>query len=241
MNTKLTYRFMVILVLAVSCKKALHQENTLSEKEKNEGWILLFDGKSLDGWHLYNKNTNISVWQVINNELHCLPSDSTDLEHGDLVTDEEFENYDFKFDWKITKGGNSGVFINVIEKQEIPMAWASGPEYQLLEDSHPDFNADPKKRAGCLYGFYKQINISSTKPAGEWNESRIKQENGKVTFYLNNVITAQTDFKSDEWKQAIDSTGFKNFPEFGKVSKGHIALQDWAKGVSFRNIKIRKL
>jgi hypothetical protein len=79
------------------------------------------------------------------------------------------------------------------------------------------------------------------RPAGTWNESRITQEHGKVTFWLNGVITAEQDFNSNDWSEMVSKSGFKTFPSFGKSTKGHIALQDWAKGVSFRNIKLKEL
>ncbi|MFC0181663.1 protein of unknown function [Pseudarcicella hirudinis] len=214
--------------------------NQLSAKEKKEGWKLLFDGRTSKGWHLYNKGKTASAWVVKNGELKC---DATipDVEREDLVTDKEFENFDLKFEWKISKEGNSGVFINVVEREDIPKAWASGPEYQLLEKSHHDYAFSAKKRPGCLYGFYEQKNPAPDKPVGQWNQSEIKQVNGKIEFYLNGILTASEDLNSENWKTMVANSGFKTFPEFGKHTKGLISLQDWSKGISFRNIKIKEL
>ncbi|WP_243406426.1 3-keto-disaccharide hydrolase [Siphonobacter curvatus] len=215
--------------------------NQLSAQEKKEGWKLLFDGKTLQGWHLYNQGNKPSVWRVDKGELQCVPNGTgSTLEHGDLVTDQTYSNFDLKFEWKISKAGNSGVFINVVERKDIPTAWASGPEYQLLEPSHYDYNADLKKRAGCLYGFAPQKNEAVTKPVGEWNQSEIKQKNGKIEFYLNGVLTAEQDLTTPEWKQKIKNTNFQHFPAFGKATKGHLALQDWMQGISFRNLKLKE-
>lgn len=219
---------------------AISTQNQLTEQEKKEGWILLFDGKTTEGWHLYNKGKVNSAWTVQNEELYC-NRETREVDHGDLVSDKEFENFDLKFEWKISKEGNSGVFINVVEKKEIPTAWASGPEYQLLEKTHPDYETNLSKRPGCLYNFAPQKNSVESKPTGEWNQARIKQINGKVEFYLNEVLTAEQDFTTKEWKDKIANSGFKAFPEFGKSTKGRIALQDWAKAISFRNIKIKAL
>jgi hypothetical protein len=219
---------------------AVSTQNQLSEAEEKEGWILLFDGKTTNGWHLYNKGKVTSAWEVQNEELYC-NRETRQVEHGDLVTDKEFEDFDLKFEWKITKEGNSGIFINVVEKKEIPTTWASGPEYQLLEKTHPDYEVNPSKRPGCLYNFAPQKNTVEPKPTGEWNEGRIKQVKGKVAFYLNGVLTAEQDFTTQEWKDKISQTNFKAFPQFGKSTKGRIALQDWAKAVSFRNLKIKEL
>jgi hypothetical protein len=240
MKTKILY-LAAMLGVAVATQSFTEQKpNSLTTKEQKEGWSLLFDGKSTNGWHLYNKGKISSAWNVKNGELYCKAEDYQ-AQHGDLISDKQFENYDLKFDWKIVKAGNSGVFINVQENKELPTAWASGPEYQLLEKSHNDHTANPAKRAGCLFNLYPQKNQVLPKGPGEWNQSRIRQVNGKVEFYLNGVLTASEDFKSEKWKKAVAGSNFKTFPEFGKHTKGHLALQDWANGISFKNIKIKQL
>lgn len=227
-----------LLISLQACTSKTAGDNELSRKEQQDGFRLLFDGKTLDGWHIYNQGKISSTWNVKNGELQCIAE--SDATHGDLVTDEIFENYELIFDWKISKEGNSGVFVNVLERADIPTAWTSGPEYQLLEESHHD-QANTLKRAGCLYNFTPQLNTVKLNPLGEWNHSIIRQKNGNIEFELNGVITAKTDFKSENWKNSIKNTGFVNFPEFGKYTKGQIALQDWNKGVSFKNIKIRSI
>lgn len=227
-----------LLTTLISNSIAQVKDNQLSSQEQKEGYKLLFDGKSTNGWHLYNQGKIASVWVAKNGELKCIPG--LEAAHGDLVTDGKFENYELKFDWKISKEGNSGVFINVLERADIPTAWASGPEYQLLEKSHHDYEKE-MKRSGCLYNFSKQLNTAVLKPLGSWNQSVIKQQNGVVEFYLNGILTAKQDFKTKEWKDAIAATSFSNFPEFGKSVSGQIALQDWNKGVAFKNIKIKNL
>ena len=212
------------------------RDNRLSDQEKKDGWVLLFDGSSTKGWHLYNKGETPSAWTADSGQLICDPLAKS--EHGDLVSDGEYKNFDLKFDWKINKGGNSGVFINVNEKQEIPAAWASGPEYQLLEPSNRD-QKEPTKRTGALFGFVPAKDPVTPKPFGRWNSSEIKQQDGKIEFYLNGTLTDQRDFTSQGWTDSIANTYFKNFPGFGRRTTGRIALQDWANGVSFKNIKIR--
>ena len=225
-------------VIITSCSSPKPKDNELSKKEKEQGYQLLFDGETLNGWHLYNQGNVSSAWVVQNGELRCLPG--TDATHGDLVTDQDFENYEFIFDWKISEEGNSGVFINVLERPDIPTAWTSGPEYQLLEKGHYDYDKE-MKRSGCLYNFSPQLNPVELKPLSDWNHSVIRQRNGKIEFMLNGVVTAKEDMNSVHWKKAVANTSFKNFPEFGKHLKGRIALQDWNRGVAFKNIKIRNI
>jgi 3-keto-disaccharide hydrolase len=225
-------------VTLFSCTGSGEKNNQLTDVQKKEGWTLLFDGNSTNGWHLYNRGKVPSVWIAKDGELFC--DANSKREQGDLTTDGEYQNFDLQFDWKIEKMGNSGVFIDVVERPELQTTWASGPEYQILEKSHPDY-PDITKRSGCLFGFGSQRNVAAATGFGEWNHSRIKQMNGKVEFYLNNALTVQQDFRSQEWLNAISQTHFKNYQEFGKHTKGHIALQQWAKGISFRNIKIKEL
>lgn len=216
----------------------IKQGNQLSNEEKEEGWKLLFDGSTLDGWHVYNKGKAESAWEAVNGELKCNPEKTDDP--ADLLTDAQYENFEFAFEWKIEEEGNSGVFINVVEKPEIKTAWASGPEYQLLSNSHAEVDV-PLKLSGCLYNFFPQKNPAETKSSSEWNQSKIIQLDGKTQFFLNGVLTTEVDFKSQAWADAVANSGFKDYQEFGKSTKGHIALQDWAKGISFRNLKIREL
>lgn len=212
--------------------------NQLYDIEKEQGWELLFDGKTLNGWHVYNAPNAPSVWEVKDGALHRNPKVET--EHNeDLVTEKSFENYELVLEWKISSRGNSGVFINVQEKPEVATAYQSGPEYQILDPNHMDQDI-PVKKSGCLYALSPQQNEAITQ-AGQWNQTRIKQVDGKVEFYLNGVLTATQDFTTPEWHEKVASTHFKNYPEFGKATQGKIALQDWYFEVWFRDIKIREL
>jgi hypothetical protein len=212
--------------------------NKLSSQEKKQGWKLLFDGNSTSGWHLYNSQGAFTVWKAKDGELFCDAMDKTGP--GDLITDKEYKNYDLKFDWKLPKGGNSGVFINVLERKDVPTGWASGPEYQLLDNANPDY-AKPQYRSGCLFGMSSQKKQAKTKPENTWNHSEIRQKNGKVQFYLNGILTTEEDFTSKAWAQKVANSHFHAYPEYGKHISGHLVLQDWATGIAFRNIKIKEL
>lgn len=229
----------VCAMFAQGCTSEKPSYNKLSEKEMESKWELLFDGSTTKNWHLYNKpDATNSAWVPKNGILRC--SDDPTLERGDLVTDKSYENYQLEFDWQIDAGGNSGVFINVNEQPTIPTAWASGPEYQLLGKGHHD-ESKPMKLSGCLYGFSPQLNKVDLKPDGQWNHTKIVQKDGQVSFYLNDKLTASQLMKGAEWQSKVDSSGFNKFPSFGKQVYGKIALQNWEKGASFKNIKILKL
>lgn len=216
--------------------------NALTETEKQTGWTLLFDGTTTNGWHLYNEGNIKSAWAVKNGELVCDPN-TEKVQRGDLVSDNQYENFDFTFEWKISEAGNSGVFINVQEAPEFPTAWTTGPEYQLLDNANmpKDYLLDGKHAAGCVYSLSPLLNEVQPKPFGQWNTSRILQQNGVITFWLNGIETGHEDMKTERWKQLIAGSKLGNFSSFGKAVRGKIAFQDWAKGVSLRNIKIKEI
>lgn len=226
----------------IACTEPETGPNTLTPEEKKEGFKLIFNGATLNGWHPYNHQGTTSVWKVQNGEL-IRDAELKTIESADLISDKVYTNFDLRFDWKINKAGNSGVFINVQEDTAYVRTWMTGPEYQLLDNSNvQDHNhGDPKRQSGSLYGLVPIKNNAAPKPYTEWNQARILQENGKITFWLNDVITVEEDLNSDRWKQLVDSSGLAKYPAFGKATSGRIALQDWAKGVSFRTMRIKEL
>jgi hypothetical protein len=244
MNNKSTIVKACLVILTTcmfACSNRDEQHNLLSDSEKKDGWSLLFDGMSTKGWHLFNRGDIPSAWSADSGNLVCNPH-AKNVKHGDLVTDAEYENFDLVFEWKISKAGNSGVFINVQERPDLGTTFSTGPEYQLLDDQNmePDYLKDHSHKAASIFGVIPN-NSTSIPKSGEWNQSRILQQNGKLSFWLNGIQTIQVDLKSDEWKKLVAAGPMSHYPEFGATTRGHIALQDWTNGVSFRDIKVRKL
>jgi azurin len=239
-NLTIAGLFTVILFSVYGCSTT-EQQNMLSDQEKKEGWTLLFDGKTMNGWHLFNKGTIPSAWSVDSGLLICDPH-AKDIKHGDLVTNKVYKDFDLRFEWKISRAGNSGLFINVQERPELATTFSTGPEYQLLDDKNvePDYLKNPTHKAAAIFGVVQNNSNSMPKP-GEWNQSHIVQQKGKVTFWLNDVQTIQVDLQSAEWKNLVALSSLSKYPEFGVAVSGHLALQDWTNGVAFRNIKIKEL
>lgn len=224
-----------------SCVEKKDPYASLTEAEKNEGWQLLFDGHSFNGWHAYNEKEIPPVWKVENGELQCVQIPSN-LSHADLITDSVYQNFDLRFEWKIEKAGNSGVMFNVQEDKKYAATFFTGPEFQMLDDDNDSVHrGKPAEIAGALYAILPKAGDVKPKPFGEWNESRIVQNNGKVTFWLNGVETVNVDLTSAEWNELVAKSSLHNYPDFGKLTYGHIALQDHIDDVAFRSIKIRKL
>lgn len=216
----------------------------LTDEEVKEGWVSLFDGQSTKGWHKYGGAPVGAAWKVEDGMLRLDANQKEDWqikEGGDIITDEEYENFHLKLEWKIDTCGNSGVIFYIHEdtaKYEWP--WMTGPEMQVLDNKcHPDAKI-VKHRAGDLYDLITS-SPETVKPANEWNIAEIKSENGQLEFYLNTVKVVSTKMWDEGWKQMIAGSKFKDMKDFGTYKKGHIGLQDHGNNVWFRNIKIRRL
>ena len=211
--------------------------NTLTAGERQEGFKLLFDGKTIDQWRGFKQKAVPDNWTVVDGTINL----TTPRRAVDIITIEEFTDFDFKFDWKlgeIPAGSNSGVMFYVTEEGDA--TYHSGPEYQVLDNArHPD-GKNPLTTAGACYALYAPTR-DVTRPIGEWNEGRIIINKGKVQHWLNGEKVVEYDMNSDEWKAKVLGSKFKEWPIFGVARKGHLALQQHGGPISYRNLKIRTL
>ena len=214
----------------------------------NQDWIYLFDGKSTDGWRAYNGETIPEKWAVIDGNLTF----NTELKleedwkgGGDIIYyKEQFESFELYLEWKLPKGGNSGVFYNVQEGYEAP--YAVSPEYQLLDDNGweelNNATLESWQKAGADYAMYEpDLSKKKLNPAGRWNNSRIVYTPEKAQYFLNGELLLEFVPFSEDWYERRNSGKWDNFPDYGKYKKGYIALQDHDTPIWFKNIKIKKL
>ncbi|GAA5117865.1 DUF1080 domain-containing protein [Luteolibacter yonseiensis] len=212
--------------------------NTLSEKEKADGWKLLFDGKSLAGWSNFKKTDIRPGWVVKDGSLVCAdPHDA-----GDIVTSEEFSAFVLELDYNISEAGNSGIIFHVTN--EGGAVWATGPEFQLEDNA----KAKDPERCGWLYALYKpEIDaktgkpLDATKPAGEWNHVKLTITPEKCVHEINGVKYFEYNMNGEDFKERVAKSKFGKMPLFAKSGKGFVALQGDHGSISFRNIKIRPL
>ena len=234
-------QLLVLTLLGIAVTAVAQQKpNTLSAKEKKEGWELLFDGKTTKGWHGFNKKTIGSAWKVKNGALFLDTTikDGWQIKDGgDIVSEKEYGDFHLKLEWKISRDGNSGIMFYVQENERYSYPWLTGPEMQVLDnDGHPDGKI-PKHRAGDLYDL---ISSSSepVKPVGSWNQAEIISREGKLIFMLNGITVVSTTLWTDNWKKLVAGSKFREMPDFGKFRSGKISLQDHGNWVAYRNIKI---
>ncbi len=239
----------IVLISMVSCQST-HKEGqdstttdsaaTNSEISATEnGWQPIFDGTSTAGWHTYGSSTPGAAWEVKDGALYL--NTATKEGRGDLVTDNEYGNYELQLEWKISEGGNSGIIFNVKEDTaKYPRTYNTGPEMQVLDnEKHADAKIH-KHRAGDLYDLIASSE-ETVKPVGEWNEVRIISNNGKLDFYLNGTNVVSTTMFDDSWKALVTGSKFASMPGFGTFTSGKIALQDHGDEVWYRGIKIKEL
>ena len=242
-----------------TCAQQTNAElNTLTDQEKRSGWLLLWDGKTTDGWRSPNSERFPSrSWSIADGVLTVDAGvNNANAEAGaggDIITRERYSNFELSADFKTTPGCNSGIKIFVqpnlspIDKvtgQPIGVGSAIGMEYQILDDErHPDAKAgrNGDRRLGALYDLMPCDTNKPVKPMGEWNRVRILSQGKHVEFWLNGQKILEFERGSAEFREAVAQSKFKNIPDFGEWPDGHILLQEHGSVVSFRNIKIRAL
>jgi len=256
------YLFMVVLFATIMSCKPKHEEtktedsvtttssapvdsaahprlNQPTPQQSADGYVSLFDGKTMNGWEVYKKKENDS-WEVADDALHCKPfNDNGTNKRADIRTTTEYENFDLLFDFRISPQGNSGVMFRVNEKYDEP--YASGPEYQVIDDKGYPGDLKDVQHTAANYDMQIADANKPLNPAGEWNTGRIVANGKHVEHWLNGTKVLEYDLGSDDWKKRLKNSKWKDFPGYGLTPKGYIDLQDHGNEVWFRNIFIKTL
>ncbi len=211
--------------------------NSLSDQEKEDGWQLLFDGTSFSGWRSFKEETVNNGWIVEDGTMMALGKGG-DL-GGDVVTEKMYRDFELRLEWKISPGGNSGIFFRVLEEDH-PTVYATGPEYQIVDDLGFPEPLENWQTTGANYGLHPPEN-PKIKPAGEWNTSRIVVQGAKISHYLNGSLVVAYELWTEEWNKKVQESKWADYPEYGRAKSGFIGLQDHGNKVWFRNIRIKEL
>jgi hypothetical protein len=222
------------------------RDNTLTEKEKEDGWMLLFDGKTTDGWRGYKKQTFPKGWVIEDGALKCNASgrgEAGAVDGGDIIYDKKFSDFYLKLEWKISEGGNSGIFY--LGQEKLETIWRTAPEMQVLDNErHPDAKKgkNGNRQAGSLYDLIP-AQPQNAKPVGQWNTVEIIVYDGIVIHKQNGKAVVEYYLGTPEWEKLVADS---KFPALNKdwanlAKEGYFGLQDHGDDVWFKNIKIKEL
>ena len=207
--------------------------NTLTDAERADGWRLLFDGHTTNGWRGYQSQDVPSGWKVIDGVL------TKSVSTGDILTTDTFGDFELDLDWKISRAGNAGIFYRGTEEYD-HIYW-SAPEYQLLDDANAPDGKNRLTSAGADYALYPSP-AGIVKPAGEWNTARIIVKGAHVEHWLNGQKLLEYTLWSPDWEAKVKASKFAKWPHYGRAKTGHIGIQGDHDGtLELRNIRIREL
>ncbi len=231
--------FIMCLALLGGCNREASQEERLTQPAAVE-WTVLFNGENLDGWRSYGEAAPRPAWTVSDGAIVLDADDSTSSNiGGDLITVDQYENFELELEWKISAGGNSGIFFGVQEIEGQRVAYETGIEMQILDnDNHVDGEI-PETSAGSCYALYAPAN-NVVRPVGEYNQVRLIVRNASVEHWLNGHKIVEYEIGSEDWANRVAASKFADWQHFARYRKGHIALQDHTDRLWFRNIRLRE-
>lgn len=212
----------------------------IPEQEEKSEWVSIFDGKTFNGWHLYNGDRIPDTWSIVDGAMVYTPIENAPREN--IVTDKKYTDFILSLEWKISEGGNSGIFWGVYEDKKFAEPYSTGPEIQILDnEKHADGQYETH-RAGSLYDMVAPSQ-EAVKEVGEWNicAVEINHKTNTGNIWLNDIHIAKFDVNGEGWNSMVRDSKFKDWEKFGKYTTGKIGLQDHDHKVSFRNIKIKEL
>lgn len=224
--------------LLLACQESTSQvsQNILTDVETEAGWELLFNGKNFDGWHNYGKKM-VNGWAIEEGTMLALGQE----DGGDIVSDDTYSDFELSLEWKLASEANSGIFFRVVEDTEaFKTVYATGPEYQLIDDAGWDGKIDEMQKTGSNYAMHA-VSKRPVKAVGEWNHSRILVQGLHVEHWLNDEKILEYELSSSDWMERMQNSKWKDYPGYGMAREGKIALQDHGNKTWFRNVKIRPL
>lgn len=228
----------VLAITLLSCNqsKKMITDGMTNKKEPTR----LFDGKTFNGWHGFNKTGAIKNWAIEDGALVCLGA-AANTNGGDIVTDAEYDNFELTWDWKVTPGGNSGVIYHVVENPKYSATYETGPEYQMIDDEGYPGGLEEWQKTAADYAMYTPNDKKKVMPVGQWNSSKIVFNKGHVEHWLNGAKVIEFNAWDTAWTKLKTEGKWKDFPDYGTAKKGRIALQDHGNKVYFKNLMIREL
>ncbi len=237
MNLKV-FLFGLAGLLLLACQSEA-KDNVLTKAEIAQGWQLLFDGQTMDHWRNFNAES-LAGWAIEDGCMVALGLGG-DFAH-DIITREQYENFELYLEWKLTPKANSGIFYLAREREGVKAIYEIAPEYQIIDDEGWPGGLQEWQKTGANYAMHTpDPELRQLNPVGTFNSTLIRIEQGHVEHWLNGVMILQYNLWDDDWYALRNSAKWQNFPHYGTASEGHIGLQDHGNKIYFKNIKIRRL
>ncbi len=230
---------LALLASPVAAQPARERDNVLTAGERAQGWRLLFNGRDLSGWRSFDGSAPARTWTVRDGTLALTKADGQ-MSGTDLVTADMFGAFELTLDWKVERGGNSGILYLARRLPDAPLLYQTGLEMQVLDDEGHSDGKIPTHRAGALYDMTVPP-AGVSRPAGRWNHARLLVERGRIRQWLNGTMTADVSYGDDAWRKRVAASKFAKMPRFGTFPSGVIGLQDHGEPIAFRNIKLRRI
>ena len=206
------------------------EAGAIAATDAANGWRVLFDGRTTAGWRGFRQQTMPSGWQAAHGALTRVG------QAGDIVTVDEFGDFELTLEWNLSPNGNSGVFYRVTENDDV--MWHTAPEYQIIDNAYNKEPLKPVQLTGANYDLDPPLR-DATRPVGSWNQTRLVVRGAHVEHWLNGVKVVEYELWSPDWERRVQASKFKDYPHYARARRGHIGLQDHGDKVAFRNIRIR--
>ena len=224
------------IFVSTGCSPKESEINILTKREMEQGWELLFDGKSLDNWKTFNGGA-VTGWKIVDGVLQ---NSGVGSDHGgDIITKNEYQNFELYLEWKIAPESNSGIFFHV-QEGIVNAIYETGPEYQLIDDKGWPNQLKDSQYSGANYDMHAPKSAKVV-PLDKWNKTRLIVNGPHAEHWLNGKKVVEYELWSDEWYELKATSKWKDMPHYGAAKKGHIGLQDHGGLTMFRNMKIREL
>lgn len=243
MNKRLSTLLIALAVIASACGSQ-KTENTQTQEEPANEWIILFDGETFEGWKAYGTDEIPAVWTIKDGALVChdgAGEENRGFAANSLRTLGQYGNFEFELEYKIGKGGNSGIFYHVVESDEYGFDFQTGPEFQVLDDEFSRSESEAYKMVGANYAMHAPTVEKKINPHMEWNKVRIIYKDGHVEHWLNDVKLLEFEEGSEEWQALKAKSKWAETESYAKYKKGSFSLQNHGDEVHYRNIRVREL
>ncbi|WP_339607290.1 DUF1080 domain-containing protein [uncultured Roseivirga sp.] len=236
--------FLLALLFTTSCGNSKsNEENSNNNSTQTQEWITLFNGQDFSGWEMYGEEPIMPQWEIVDGTIACnvgLGEENSGFNRS-IMTTKDYANFELELEYKISKGGNSGVFYHVVQLEGKGHDYLTGPEFQVLDDEYSRSESQADKMVGSNYSMHAPAETKKPNPFMEWNKIKIVYNNGHVEHWLNGEKILEFEEGSEDWLARKAAGKWAKYEFYAKSKTGRISLQNHGDEVYFRNIRIKEL